>query len=88
MDIKIIRNYVVMLLNKIWEVAREMKLKILEVAEERGMEQGMEQGIEQGVEISASIIRDLLENVPIEEIATRYSVEVDKVIQIQAALLG
>ena len=69
-------------LSKLWEVAKMMKLKILEVAEE----QGIEQGIEQGVDISADIIRDLLDNTPVEEIAARYKVTIEKVKRLQAAL--
>ena len=69
-------------LNKIWEVAKMMKLKILEVAEEIGREQG----IEQGVDLSTNIIRDLLNNVSVNEVATRYHVTIERVMQLQSVL--
>ena len=37
-------------LERQWEVAKMMKLKILEVAEEMGVQQGLEQGLQQGVQ--------------------------------------
>ena len=85
-------------LSKIWEVAKMMKLKILEVAEEMGIEQGIERGIEQGIEqgiergieqgvdLSANIVRDLLNNVSANEVAARYQVAIDMVMQFQSVL--
>ena len=55
-----------------------MKLKILELAEEKG--------IEQGIDISAEIMLALIEKTPVDEIAQRYNVSVDKIKQIQQVL--
>ena len=85
-------------LNKIWEVAKMMKLKILEIAEEKGIEQGIEQGIEKGIvqgiergtekgiNISTEIMRDLVRRMPVNEIAARHKVSIDTVKQLQSVL--
>ena len=65
-------------LNKLWEDAKMVKLKILELAEEKG--------IEQGIDISAEIMLALIQKTPVEEIAERYKVSVDKIEQLQQVL--
>ena len=56
------------------------------VLRQEGVEEGIEKGIEKGVDVSAEIIRDLIAKVPIEEIAARFQVAVDKVKQLQSVL--
>ena len=64
-----------------------MKLKILELAEEKAFEQGVEQGIEQGIDLSAAIMLALIEKMPTEEIAERYNVSLEKIKQLQSILV-
>ena len=51
-------------------------------------EEGLEEGIERGVDISALILRELIKGTALEEIAERYQVSVEKVMQLKAALAG
>ena len=55
---------------------------------EEGLEEGIERGIERGVDISALILRELIKGKALEEIAERYQVSVEKVMQLKAALAG
>jgi len=56
------------------------------VWEKEAREEGIEKGIGKGVDISAEIMRALIGKVPIEEIAARYQVPVDKIAQLQSVL--
>ena len=58
-----------------------------EEAREEGLEEGRKEGISQGVDISADIIRELIKKTPIEEIAKRYKVSIEKIKQLQSVLL-
>ncbi len=71
----------------LWEEFKDMrKLKILEVAEEKGMEKGMEEGIEKGIEKGMEmVIRNmLLTGLTIQFIVEHTGVSEEKVRMIQA----
>jgi len=86
------------------DVKKMVQLKILQVAEEHGIAIGQEQGIaigqeqgiaigqeqgkEQGIDISTAIIRALKANEVVESIAERFKVSIDRVMQIQSALIA
>jgi len=56
------------------------------IGEERGMAIGRVRGIDSGLDISSEILRSLIEKAPIDEIAERYNVSIDKVKKIQSVL--
>ena len=50
-------------------------------------QEAWEDGLEKGVNISAEIIKDLKNKVPVEKIAARYHVPADTIKQLQLALM-
>ena len=54
--------------------------------EKRAIEVAHEEGLEKGLDISTEIIRELLKQTPVEEIAARYNTPVQKVIKLRTAL--
>ena len=55
-------------------------------AREEGKAEGLAEGVEKGVDVSTEIVRALIEKTPIEEIAARFKVSIEKVKQMQDAL--
>ena len=72
---------VINMLTNEWSIERAIFIR-----EQEAHEEGIEKGIDKGVDISTEIMRALVKKIPMEKIAERYQVPIEKIVQFQSAL--